>query len=38
MRYRRALGLLAFYYAVLHLLTYLVLDQGLDLSAIWPTS
>jgi sulfoxide reductase heme-binding subunit YedZ len=33
-RYRRALGLLAFYYVVLHLLTYLVLDQGLDLSAI----
>jgi sulfoxide reductase heme-binding subunit YedZ len=33
-RYRRALGLLAFYYAVLHLSTYLVLDQGLDLSAI----
>jgi len=33
-RYRRALGLLAFYYAVLHLTTYLVLDQGLDLGAI----
>jgi sulfoxide reductase heme-binding subunit YedZ len=33
-RYRRALGLLTFYYVVLHLLTYLVLDQGLDLSAI----
>ena len=33
-RYRRALGLLCFYYVVLHLLTYLVLDQGLDLSAI----
>ncbi|MBV9112605.1 MAG: protein-methionine-sulfoxide reductase heme-binding subunit MsrQ [Hyphomicrobiales bacterium] len=33
-RYRRALGLLAFYYVVLHLTTYLVLDQGLDLSAI----
>jgi methionine sulfoxide reductase heme-binding subunit len=33
-RYRRALGLLAFYYAVLHLTTYLVLDQGLDLHAI----
>ncbi|MFI5011689.1 MAG: protein-methionine-sulfoxide reductase heme-binding subunit MsrQ [Hyphomicrobiales bacterium] len=33
-RYRRALGLLAFYYAVLHLSTYLVLDQGLDLDAI----
>lgn len=34
LRYRRALGLLAFYYACLHLLTYLVLDQGLDLAAI----
>jgi sulfoxide reductase heme-binding subunit YedZ len=34
-RYRRALGLLAFYYAALHLTTYLVLDQGLDLAAIW---
>jgi sulfoxide reductase heme-binding subunit YedZ len=33
-RYRRALGLLAFYYVVLHLLTYLVLDQGLDPDAI----
>ena len=35
LRYRRALGLLAFYYAALHLLTYLVLDQGLDWEAIW---
>ncbi|WP_114946187.1 protein-methionine-sulfoxide reductase heme-binding subunit MsrQ [Microvirga calopogonii] len=34
LRYRRALGLLAFYYAALHLTTYLVLDQGLDLAAI----
>jgi sulfoxide reductase heme-binding subunit YedZ len=34
-RYRRAIGLLAFFYAVLHLTTYLVLDQGLDLTAIW---
>lgn len=34
LRYRRALGLLAFYYALLHLVTYLVLDQGLDLAAI----
>jgi sulfoxide reductase heme-binding subunit YedZ len=33
-RYRRALGLLAFYYVVFHLLTYLVLDQGLDWAAI----
>jgi methionine sulfoxide reductase heme-binding subunit len=35
LRYRRVLGLLAFYYALLHLTTYLVLDQGLDLDAIW---
>ena len=34
LRYRRALGLLAFYYAALHLTTYLVLDQGLDFAAI----
>jgi len=35
LRYRRALGLLAFYYAALHLVTYMVLDQGLDFQAIW---
>ncbi|MBX9588708.1 MAG: protein-methionine-sulfoxide reductase heme-binding subunit MsrQ [Hyphomonadaceae bacterium] len=35
LRYRRAVGLLAFYYATLHLTVYLVLDQGLDLAAIW---
>ncbi|MBJ6126782.1 protein-methionine-sulfoxide reductase heme-binding subunit MsrQ [Microvirga splendida] len=34
LRYRRAIGLLAFYYAALHLVTYLVLDQGLDVAAI----
>jgi methionine sulfoxide reductase heme-binding subunit len=34
LRYRRAIGLLAFYYAALHLITYMVLDQGLDVSAI----
>lgn len=35
LRYRRATGLLAFFYALMHLSTYLVLDQGLDLNAIW---
>lgn len=35
LRYRRALGLLAFIYAGLHLGVYLGLDQGLDASAIW---
>lgn len=34
-RYRRTVGLLAFYYASLHLTVYLLLDQGLDLAAIW---
>ena len=34
-RYRRAIGLLAFYYAAMHLTVYTVLDRGLDLSAIW---
>jgi sulfoxide reductase heme-binding subunit YedZ len=34
LRYRRALGLLAFYYGLLHLCTWLVLDQGLDGHAI----
>ncbi len=34
-RYRRAVGLLAFYYASLHLSVYLLLDQGLYLAAIW---
>jgi methionine sulfoxide reductase heme-binding subunit len=33
-RYRRAIGLLAFSYATLHLTVYMVLDQGLDVSAI----
>ncbi len=34
-RYRRAVGLLAFYYAAMHLTVYTVLDRGLDLAAIW---
>ena len=35
LRYRRALGLLAFVYACLHLSVYMLLDQGLDMAAIW---
>ncbi|PII38830.1 sulfite oxidase [Sinorhizobium meliloti CCBAU 01290] len=34
LRYRRALGLLAFYYVMMHFLTYMVLDQTLLLPAI----
>lgn len=34
LRYRRALGLLAFYYAAMHFTTYAVLDQALHVSAI----
>jgi sulfoxide reductase heme-binding subunit YedZ len=34
LRYRRALGLLAFYNALLHLGVWLILDQGLDPHAI----
>lgn len=33
-RFRRAIGLIAFYYASLHLATYMLLDKGLDASAI----
>jgi methionine sulfoxide reductase heme-binding subunit len=34
-RYRRAIGLLAFFYALFHFSVYALLDQGLDLAAIW---
>lgn len=33
-RYRRALGLLTFYYAVMHFTVYLVLDQAMDINAV----
>lgn len=35
LRHRRALGLLAFYYACLHLAAYAWLDHGFDWPAIW---
>ena len=34
-RYRRAIGLLAFYYALAHLIVYLTFDRQLDLASIW---
>jgi methionine sulfoxide reductase heme-binding subunit len=34
-RFRRMLGLFAFFYASLHFLTYLGPDQSFDMSAIW---
>ncbi|MFC1778673.1 sulfite oxidase heme-binding subunit YedZ [Pseudomonadota bacterium] len=33
-RFRRMLGLFAFFYIVLHFLTYAILDQGLDLALV----
>ncbi len=35
LRYRRPIGLLAFFYALLHVTVYVWLDQGLDAAAIW---
>ena len=35
LRLRRMLGLFAFSYALLHFLVYVVLDQSLDLGAVW---
>ncbi|UWU23258.1 MULTISPECIES: protein-methionine-sulfoxide reductase heme-binding subunit MsrQ [unclassified Rhizobium] len=34
LRYRRALGLLCFYYVLMHLAVYMVLDQALDVQAV----
>lgn len=34
-RYRRMLGLFAFYYAVLHVLSYIILDQFFNWHAMW---
>lgn len=34
-RYRRTIGLYGFFYIVLHLLSYVVLDETLDWAAIW---
>ena len=34
LRYRRALGLLAFYYGLMHFSSYMILDQALNFSAI----
>ena len=34
LRFRRMLGLFAFFYVVMHFLTYVILDQGLDLGII----
>ena len=34
-QYRRMLGLFAFFYATLHLATYVVLDRYFDLAGVW---
>jgi sulfoxide reductase heme-binding subunit YedZ len=34
LRYRRALGLLAFYYVAMHLAVYMLLDKQLDMAAV----
>lgn len=34
LRYRRALGLLAFYYVIMHFSVYMILDQALNFNAI----
>ena len=34
-QFRRMLGLLAFFYACLHLMTYVVLDRYFDFSGVW---
>jgi sulfoxide reductase heme-binding subunit YedZ len=34
-QFRRMLGLFAFFYASLHLMTYVVLDRYFDLSGVW---
>ena len=35
LKYRRAVGLMAFYYTFAHLAVYVVLDQSLDMGEVW---